>query len=179
MFVPEYVCCIKYFTLKQRRYSINSSIKSLAIRDQHYANFIVKIWQNVKTNKTDMYMRWKVCHSDRIAITDRTRGCRVDSPRYGQQYMLFCRPRLFGPDFAPLKGCIYEFAQCIQDKRVVTGEKKFKLILFHKCFHILLIFWKTLYYVPDHTSYRWVESDVHLQRHYRMDIVVLLWVFWA
>ena len=53
------------------------------------------------------------------------------------------------------------------------------LILFHKCFHILLIFWKTFYYVPGHISHRWVESVVHLQRHYSMDIVVLLWVLWT
>ena len=73
-----------------------------------------------------MYMRRKVCHSDRIAITGRTGGCRVDSPQYGQQYVLLCRHRLFGPNVALLKGCIYEFAQCIQDKMVVTSEKKFK-----------------------------------------------------
>ena len=36
-----------------------------------------------------------------------------------------------------------------------------------------------IYYVPGHISYRWVESDVHLQRHFRIDIVVLLWVYWA
>ena len=44
----------KSFTVKQRKYSINISIKSLAIRNQHYTNLIVKTWQNVKTNKTDM-----------------------------------------------------------------------------------------------------------------------------
>ena len=90
--------------------------------------------------------------------------------------------RLFGPDFALLKGSIYEFAQCVQDKRVVSGEKKFKCaswFYFTNVFIFLLIFWKTFYYVPGHISYRWVESAVHLQRHYRMDIVVLLWVFWA
>ena len=109
-----------------------------------------------------MYMRRKVCHGDRIAIADRTRGCRVDSPQYGQQYMLLCRHRLFGPDFALWKGCIYEFAQCIQDKRVVTGEEEIQmrfLILIHKCFHILLIFWKTFYYVPSHISYSNIIDD--------------------
>ena len=54
IFAPECVCCIKSFTVKQRKYSINISIKSLAIRNQHYTNLIVKTWQNVKTNKTDM-----------------------------------------------------------------------------------------------------------------------------
>ena len=54
IFAPECVCCIKSFTVKKRKYSINSNIKSLAIRDQHHANLIVKTWQNVKTNKTDM-----------------------------------------------------------------------------------------------------------------------------
>ena len=107
IFAPECVCCIKSFTVKQRKYSINSSIISSAIRDQHYANLIVKIWQNIKTNNTDMhtdiYMRRKVCHSDRIAITCRTGGCRVDSPQYGQQYMVLCRHRLFSPNFALLK----------------------------------------------------------------------------
>ena len=128
-----------------------------------------------------MYMGRKVCHSDIIAITGRTGGYRVDSPQYGQQYVLLCRHRLFGPNFALLKGCIYEFAQCMQDKRVVTDEKKFKCAswFYSTRFHILLIFWKTFYYVPGHISYRWEESAVHLQRHYRMDIVVLLWVFWA
>ena len=52
------------------------------------------------------------------------------------------------------------------------------VILFHICFHILLILWKIFYYSPGHISYKQVESDVHLQRHYRMGIV-LLWVFWA
>ena len=32
-----------------------------------------------------MYMRQKLCHSNRIAIADRTGGYRVDSPQYGQQ----------------------------------------------------------------------------------------------
>ena len=50
---PECVC-IESFTVKQRKYSIKSSIKSLAIRDQPYANLIVKIWQNIKTNETAM-----------------------------------------------------------------------------------------------------------------------------
>ena len=52
-----------------------------------------------------MYMRRKFCYVDRIAITGRTEGCRVDSPQYGQQYLLLCRHRLFGPNFALLKGC--------------------------------------------------------------------------
>ena len=34
-----------------------------------------------------MYMRRKVCHSDRIAVTGRAGGCCVDSPQYGQQYI--------------------------------------------------------------------------------------------
>ena len=55
IFVPECVCYMKYFTVKLRKYSINSSIKSLTIRDQHYANILVKMWQNIKTNKTDMH----------------------------------------------------------------------------------------------------------------------------
>ena len=55
IFVPECVCCIKCFTVKQRKYSINSGIISSVIRKQHYANIIVKIWQN-KKNKTDMHI---------------------------------------------------------------------------------------------------------------------------
>ena len=54
-----------------------------------------------------------------------------------------CWHRLFGPDFALLKGCIYEFAQCIQDKRVVTGEKKFKCTSW---FHFTNVFIFCLWY---------------------------------
>ena len=62
--------------------------------------------------------------SDRIDIAGRTGGCRVDSLRCSQQYMPLCGHRLVNPNFAPLKRCIYEFAQRIKDKWVVIGEKK-------------------------------------------------------
>ena len=65
IFAPKCVCYINSFTVKHRKYSINSSIKSLAIRDQHYANLIGKIWQNIKTNKTDMH----ICTRDRRYAT--------------------------------------------------------------------------------------------------------------
>ena len=57
------------------------------------------------------------------------RGCRVDSPQYGQQYMLVCPHRLFGPNFALLQGCIYKFAQCIQDKRVASVRRNLNALL--------------------------------------------------
>ena len=38
---------------------------------------------------------------------------------------------------------------------------------------------KTFNYDPGHIFYNWVRYDVHLQRRYSMDIVVLLWVLWA
>ena len=102
----------------------------------------------------------------------------VDSPQYGQQYMLLCRHRLFSPNFSLLKGCINEFAQCVQDKRVVSGEKKLKCASWFYFTNVVIFCW----YFGKHSitfPYRWDKSAVHLQRHYRMDIVVQLWVFWA
>ena len=55
IFAQECVCCIKSFTVKQRKYSINSSKIFSAIQDQHHANLIFKIWPNIKMNKTDMH----------------------------------------------------------------------------------------------------------------------------
>ena len=61
----------------------------------------------------------------------------------------------------------------------VGVRRNLNLFLFHKYFHILLIFWRTLYHDPGHIFYNCVRNGVHRQQHYSMDIVVLLWAFWA
>ena len=62
-----------------------------------------------------MYMRRKVCHSDTIALVVVPGSVVLTAPS------TFTNICCSVDTDALLKGCIYEIAQCIQDKRVVTS----------------------------------------------------------
>ena len=73
-----------------------------------------------------MYPKRKAHHSDKLVITGRIRGCRVDSLPCSHPQMSPRRHRLFRPCFMTLKHCIYDNYN--QDKRVVISEKKMEFI---------------------------------------------------
>ena len=166
IFAPECVCCIKYFTLKQRKYAINSSIKSLVIHDQHYAYRIVKIWQNTKTYKTDMHIcTWDgryatatellllvvpgaVVLAAPSAVSNICRS--VDTDYLAQISRLWQAVYMNLPNAFSTRG-----------SSLVRRNLNASLFYFTNVFIFCWQFGKR-YYVPGHISYRWVESDVHL-----------------
>ena len=128
---PECVCYIKSFTVKQRKYSINSSINLYPSETSIMQISLLKHdkYKNEQNWYAYMYMRRRICQSDRIAITVRTGGCRVDNPRYGQQYMPLCRHRLFNSNFALWKAVYMNLPNAFKTRGSSLVRRNFKALI--------------------------------------------------